>query len=493
MTTADPLTGATASPPAPVRAAPAARVDPLAKATADPAAPASANPAGPISADPPDVASANTADPVPADPVVPAMANPATPAARAAEARRATVPAPGGASTGAGAPDLTVTICRDPVAFAALAREWADLHRRCPVATPFQSHAWLYSWWLSYGTGGRRGARRLRVVLVRRGERLVGAAALMRGRGPLPVLVPLGGEITDFTDVLIDADADTGTNTGTVTAALAAGLRKAARGALIDLPEVRPGAAAERLYAHWSGPKRRLPDSVCLELPGLPMDELIARVGSSRGQRIRANLRKLDAAGVVEREVPAADVPAAVGTMLRLHLLQWQGRGVTPEHVRPRFAEHLARAAGLMTASGEAVVTEFSVGGEVLAANLTVLSPSLAGGYLYGAHPDLRATKVDVTTLLMRHGVRHAAGGGRGALSLLRGAEPHKFHWRPEHVTNQRLLLAGRPLAALLHARYAAVTARTRLAGAAARRVPALRAWRARLNDLRSRTTSGTT
>jgi CelD/BcsL family acetyltransferase involved in cellulose biosynthesis len=454
MTTADPLAGAMASPPTPVRADPAV--------------------------------------PVPADPAVPATANPAAPAAGARETsvRHATVPAPSGAPTGAGPADLTVTICRDPAAFAALAPEWADLHRRCPVATPFQSHAWLHSWWLSYGPGDRRGARRLRVVLVRRGERLVGAAALMRTRGPLPVLVPLGGEVTDFTDVLIDADADTGTETGTVgtvTAALAAGLRKAARGALVDLPEVRPGAAAERLYAHWAGPKRRLPDSLCLELPGLPMDELIARVGSSRGQRIRANLRKLDAAGVVEREVPAADVPAAVATMLRLHLLQWQGRGVTPEHVRPRFAEHLARAAGLMTASGEAVVTEFSVGGEVLAANLTVLSPSLAGGYLYGAHPDLRATKVDVTTLLMRHGVRHAAGGGRGALSLLRGAEPHKFHWRPEHVTNQRLLLAGRPRAVLLHARYAAVTARTRLARAAARRVPALRAWRARLNDLRSR------
>ncbi|HEY3483701.1 MAG TPA: GNAT family N-acetyltransferase, partial [Streptomyces sp.] len=155
-------------------------------------------------------------------------------------------------------------------------------------------------------------------------------------------------------------------------------------------------------------------------------------------------------------------------------------------HVRPRFREHLTRACTLMAASGDAVVTEFGVDGEVVAANLTVLSPGLAGGYLYGAHPRLRGTKVDVTTLLMRHGVRHAAGGGREVLSLLRGAEPHKFHWRPEHVTNHRLLLAARPLAPALHLRAALARARTRLATAARRHTPALRACRARLNDWRA-------
>jgi hypothetical protein len=140
-----------------------------------------------------------------------------------------------------------------------------------------------------------------------------------------------------------------------------------------------------------------------------------------------------------------------------------------------------------MVAAGDAVVTEFSVGGTVVAANLTVLSPALVGGYLYGAHPDLRGTKVDVTTLLMRHGVRHAAGAGRPVLTLLRGAEPHKFHWRPEHVANRRLLLANRPLAPVLHARHALATARTRLTRTAAARLPALKAWRARLNDWRAR------
>ena len=54
-------------------------------------------------------------------------------------------------STGA----LSVTLCRDPRQFAALEEPWNRLFRACPTATPFQSHAWLHSWWLSYGRRGR--------------------------------------------------------------------------------------------------------------------------------------------------------------------------------------------------------------------------------------------------------------------------------------------------------------------------------------------------
>ncbi|CAM5251561.1 hypothetical protein SBADM41S_09443 [Streptomyces badius] len=49
---------------------------------------------------------------------------------------------------------LAVTLCRDFREFGALAGEWDALHRRCATPTPFQSHAWLHSWWISYGQGG---------------------------------------------------------------------------------------------------------------------------------------------------------------------------------------------------------------------------------------------------------------------------------------------------------------------------------------------------
>ncbi|MET9604464.1 GNAT family N-acetyltransferase [Streptomyces sp. NPDC006512] len=372
---------------------------------------------------------------------------------------------------------LSVTLCRDPRQFAALEEPWNRLFRDCPTATPFQSHAWLHSWWLSYGKEGR-----LRTVLVRRGEELVGAAPLMLVHRPLPRLVPLGGPITDYSDVLVAAG-----HAGQVVPALARGLHRAARAAVVDLREVRPGAAAEALYEAWPGVRSKLADSTCMELPALPFDELVKRMPASGAQRVRAKLRKTDAAGIEEHEVTEPEVPQAVRTLLRLHEKQWRGRGVTPEHVKPRFAEHLTRATRRMVRTGEGRLTEFRLDGKVVAANVTLLSAGLSGGYLYGADPDLRERKVDVATLLLRYETGRALAEGRSVVSFLRGSEPYKNHWRPDTVVNQRLLMATAALAPLLRLHESQVTGRERAVDALREALPAARDWRARINELRVR------
>ncbi|MBB1247045.1 GNAT family N-acetyltransferase [Streptomyces durbertensis] len=371
---------------------------------------------------------------------------------------------------------MRVTLCRDSGEFQALGPQWTALQRRCRTATPFQSHAWLHSWWRSYGTDGW-----LRVILVRRGDVLVGAAPLMLAHRPLPVLVPLGGEISDFFDVLLDDDC-----AEEAAAALVRGLDRLARTRVVDLREVRPGGAAERVHRLWPGPRRRMDDSVCLELPVAPLPELMERLPSRNARRFRAKLRKIESLGIEERAVPAREVPHAVENLLRLHGMQWRGRGVTPEHLRPRFAEHLVRATRQMVRDGDAVLTEYRMDGRVVAADVTLMSADLAGGYLYGADPELRARKVDITTMLLRHDARQATESGRRVLSLLRGTEPYKQHWRPETVTNQRLLLAGRGAAPLLGLYVAAVEGRRRAGEALHRQLPALRRLRARLNSLRA-------
>ncbi|MDO0927640.1 GNAT family N-acetyltransferase [Streptomyces sp. TG1A-8] len=336
-----------------------------------------------------------------------------------------------------------------------MAPAWNRLYRGCAAATPFQSHAWLHSWWRSYGGPGR-----LRLLLVRRDGDLVAAAPLRLVRRPLPALVPLGGTISDYADVLLD-DADDGRAADALTWAL----HRAARTALIDFREVRPGAAVERVHDRWPGPRRTLPDSLCLELPAVPLDGLVARLPSAKAaQRVRAKQRRLATLGVERRAVAPEEVGAALHRLLELHRLQWRGRKVTGEHLRPRFREHLVRAVGPMVRSGDAVVTEFRIGDEVLAVDVTLLSRNLAGGYLYGAHPRLRAQKADVAVMLLDAcaGTAHTGTGGHGTLSLLRGDEPYKHHWRPEPVLNRRLLLARRRTAPLLSAALGDAAARQR-------------------------------
>ncbi|MCW5251774.1 GNAT family N-acetyltransferase [Streptomyces sp. SHP 1-2] len=374
---------------------------------------------------------------------------------------------------------LTHELVTDAGDFAALAPDWRRLYRRCAAATPFQSHAWLHSWWLSYGRPGR-----LRLLLVRDGPDLVAAAPLMRVHRPLPALVPLGGALCDHGDVLLDDGRGPA-----AAAALAGALSRAARTALVDLREVRPGAAAEALHEHWRGPRRVRDDSLCLELPAVPMDALIARLPAARArQRARAQLRRLDALGVKSRPVLPEETGEAVRRLLELHRLQWRDRGVTGEHLRPRFHEHLARAAGPMVADGDAVVTEFRLDDEVVAVDVTLCSPRLAGGYLYGAHPRLRELRADVAVMLLSACAGTLTGPGPEAdtgdpgtgpgprpavLSLLRGSEPYKRHWHPRPVANRRLLLARRRTAPLLAAALGGAAARRTVRGLLRRGEPA--------------------
>lgn len=191
---------------------------------------------------------------------------------------------------------------------------------------------------------------------------------------PGPLLVPLGGAISDYGDILLDDE-----HGDPAVAALTEGLASAARTALIDFREVRPGGAVERVYDRWRGPRRRVHDSLCLELPAVPMADLVARLPSSKAQRVRAKLRKLTALGVERHVVQPDDVDGALRRLLELHQLQWQGRKVTTEHLQTRFCEHLVRSVGPMVRSGDAVVTEFRLDEDVVAVDLTLLSRRLAG------------------------------------------------------------------------------------------------------------------
>ena len=459
---------------APAEGVPAGAIPPAAAAPGGAPVPPAAAPAGVVPA-----AAVRAGAPIPAT-AVPAGAEPAGAVPAGVESAGAvpTGDAPAGTAFGGGAPAgvRTVQVVRDAEAFDALAADWDDLVDRCAAATPFQSHAWLSSWWRSYGRPGR-----LRVVTVRQDGRLVAAAPLMLRRLPTPRYVAVGEGLSDFLDVLLD-DAQAEQTAPVLARALTRGLRLNRPWAVLDLRELRSGGAAHRLAAHWPGAVRLLPDSLCQYLPGVPMDEVLDRLPGRTAQRNRAKLRKLEAAGVESRDLPAAEVPRAVGELLALHERQWRGRGVTPEHLRPRFADHLTRAVTRMVAADRAVVRQYRLDGELIACDLTLQSPDLSALYVYGVHPEVR-DRLDVAGMLFRECLAHANRTGRGEVSLLRGDEPYKQRWRPEQARSERLVLGGGPGVAVL---AAAVRLRSAGVDALRDRMPWLVDARRRLREFRT-------
>ncbi|MFJ6382077.1 GNAT family N-acetyltransferase [Kitasatospora sp. NPDC092039] len=362
------------------------------------------------------------------------------------------------------APVWTTELRTEDDALDVLAEEWDDLAARCRSATFFQAADWQRSWWRHYGRPGR-----LLVVLVRRAGRLVGAGAFVRRGGPLGGLTGLGGGLVDYTDVLLDDEfADR------AAAEFAAALPLTRPWHWLELREVHPEAAVHRVYRHWRGSRRRYQDSLCQYLPAVPMDRLLKRMPGKTAQRSRVKLRKIAEAGVKVRTTPVAEVPQAVDGLLRLHFLQWRARGVTPEHRTERFARHLTESTTGLVAAGRATVHQFHLDGQLVAVNLLLLCPSFGGLYMYGAHPVLRE-RLDIAGLLFGAALDETVGAGVPVLGLLRGQEPYKQRWRPDQLSNQRLLLGPAGAAPAAAVRAAAVRARQSAAHRLRTRFPRLK------------------
>ncbi|WP_327681935.1 GNAT family N-acetyltransferase [Kitasatospora sp. NBC_00458] len=362
------------------------------------------------------------------------------------------------------APRWTTELRREDDALDTLAEEWDDLVTRCRTATFFQAAVWQRSWWRNYGRPGA-----LLVVLVRRDGRLVGAGAFQRRGGPLGGLTGLGAGLIDFTDVLLDDSC-----ADRAAAEFAAALPLTRPWHSLDLREVHPEAAVQRVFAHWRGRRRRFTDSLCQYLPAVPMEQLLKRVPGKTAQRSRVKLRKIAESGVEVRSTPPEEVPEALAGLLRLHFLQWAERGVTAEHRTERFARHLDESTTGLVATGRAAVHQYWLDGELVAVNLLLLCPSFGGLYLYGAHPKLRE-RLDIAGLLFGAALDETLDAGIPVLGLLRGQEPYKQRWRPDGLPNQRLLFGPRGPAPAAAARGGAVRSRQAAVRVLSTRMPKLK------------------
>lgn len=313
-----------------------------------------------------------------------------------------------------------------------LKQEWEELFEEAERATPFQSWAWISGWWEAYGE-----PRRVRIITVRGGGRLVGVLPLMLDRrlGRSRVQF-MGTGLSDHLDGLAVPGLE-----DEVAAAWARGLRGFGGWSWADLQEVPPSAVARRLVDGWSL-SVRTPQSVCLYRSTASWEDVLADLSRNARSQARRTLRAAERDGVAMRAVRGDRVPEAVDALVVGHRAQWAERDalIAREHLTDRFLGFLRAAVTEMVARDEAVLLEFYVGQEVLARVLFVVGHDYVGEYMYSATPTAMET-YNVTTLWVHAAIELALLRKVASVDLLRGAEPYKRRWTSDEYWTHRLVL----------------------------------------------------
>jgi CelD/BcsL family acetyltransferase involved in cellulose biosynthesis len=309
--------------------------------------------------------------------------------------------------------------------------EWCELFEHSFAATPFQSWAWLYSWWEHYEAG-----RELRLIAVRQCELLVGLMPLMLERSfGFGRLLFIGTGITDHLDILVrDGYRDC------VIDAVVDALSYMKSWQFIDLHQLRPEAAAWGLALKWSGPKLTIWEDDFPIIEARPLDQILPLLSQNHRSTIRRTLRRAEKDGVESKLASSCEAEQAGRRLVVLHREMWEGRPIAPEHMTMRFLEHLATAAERLTAAGLGGVSEFRRGGRVIISSLLVFGRGYVGTCLQGASRDA-VSQYQIGSLYICDALKRASERRLAHVSLLRGAEPYKLRWKPMIVPNRQLIL----------------------------------------------------
>ena len=339
--------------------------------------------------------------------------------------------------------------------FAALEEEWEELYHDSPRATPFQSWAWLYSWWEFYGEDYE-----LRLITVRDEEGLlIGLAPLMlKHRLGFSRLLFVGTGPTDYLDVLIREGWET-----QVSEALVRTLRQMSSWQVADLQQLRPDAAAWGLFEHWSALRISVWQSNCPVIHAKPWDELVASLIKSLRSSARQTLRRAREDGLRRELAGVEDAEAAARRLVAVSRQQWQSRWqeTDPEHWTRRFEAHLEVAGRRMTARGLGAISEFWRDGEVVISHFLVFGRDFVGQYMIGASQEA-LRRYQFSSLGMWDGINVSLDRKGSYFDLLRGEEPYKLRWRSRVVPNRRMVLGRNLLVWSPYAAYHALRSRAK-------------------------------
>jgi len=283
-----------------------------------------------------------------------------------------------------------------------IAPVWEALWRSCPTATPFQTPAWLLSWWEYFHPGDLNG-----YIIESKGQ-LVAFAPFYR-EGNLLKLMGIG--ISDYLDGLCRPE-------------FAHALLSC-----VDQPaEFRQLRRCSPFFADNSEPDQPCP---LLEFSAIP---------KRMTQNIHYYTRRAEREGSVTWEsVDYHNLRELLEGLIDLHTAEWQTRGrsgvLSDSDLR---AFHRAAAPRLLEA-GVLRMYGLRLNGRIIGVFYGFFHNGRLYCYLSGFSPDHQ--HVSPGTLLVAHAIQCARSEGATTLDFLRGEEPYKFLWGAQSQATYRRII----------------------------------------------------
>lgn len=342
---------------------------------------------------------------------------------------------------------VSAQIISDEAAFAQLKPEWSELFAAsAQAATPLQFD-WLEAWWQIYGPAygarnGMPGNGSLRVVTVRRGDRLIGGlplyakcsrgsaldvrrlSFLSTGEDEHEEVCPdylnflcLPGEeetcVDELSRILPQLNWD--------------------QLELPELPENSPLIEHRHLF-NGLGPGELIPRGNCpiANLEG-GFHAYLQRLSSNSRQQARRLLREAESCGVQFEIASAGNAGQFFDELIGLHQARWNAEGKSGCFAAARFTAFHRALIGKWVATGQAILARLSLNGETVAVLYGFATGSKFDFYQCGVNTDqagpLRSPGNLAHLLLMQH-VCHR---GLTTYDFLRGDSSYKTRLATGH------------------------------------------------------------
>lgn len=335
--------------------------------------------------------------------------------------------------------------------------EWIEAHAdewRALAADPLHREPFYQPEWIALHLRMLEPNARVRLAVAWRGERLIGALALVAERGrfarvPLRVLRPATDQVSpDRVDLLARPE-----DAADAAAAIWSAARVSPGWDLIDLAAVPEDGAANRLldlaaragYAVERAPMRCTP---VLDLPGPggTYDDAVAGTDAKFRSGLRRRWRKLDALGELRFVEYREAEPAALAAFFALEAAGWKGREGSAIASNPAERAYYAALAETAACHGYFVLHALELDGRPIA----MAYGFLMDGVVYGqkiAYDEAMSAHAPGHAIVQEL-IRRSVAEGRRRLDFLGQTSPWKREWTDATRRFDRLLLFNRTPAA---------------------------------------------